>query len=53
METKETTLKKPSKAPKPVTSKKKVAKVEAEKVEAKESDEVTKEPQRKIKRKLK
>lgn len=45
--------KKPSKAPKSAPSKKKVVKEEAEKVEAEETDEVTKEPQRKIKRKLK
>jgi len=53
VETKEAPLKKPSKAPKSAPSKKKVAKKEAEKVEAEEIDEVTKEPQRKIKRKLK
>ncbi len=52
VEPKEVPSKKPSKAPKTVPSKKKVVK-EVEKIETKESDEVYKEPQRKIKRKLK
>ena len=53
VETKEVPSKKPSKAPKYAPSKKKVVKEKAEKVEPEERDEVSKEPQRKIKRKLK
>ena len=53
IETKEVPSKKPSKAPKSAPSKKKVVKEEAKKVEAEETDEISKEPQRRIKRKLK
>jgi hypothetical protein len=53
VEPKEIQPKKPSKAPKTAPSKKSNAKVEAEKTEAKERDEIPKEPQRSIKRKLK
>ncbi len=53
VETKEVPSKKPSKAAKSAPSKKKVVKEEAKKVEAEETDEVPKETQRKIKRKLK
>ncbi|NVM16288.1 MAG: hypothetical protein HWN80_01125 [Candidatus Lokiarchaeota archaeon] len=56
IETKETPSKKPSKPSKPskpTLSKKQVVKEETEKVEAKERKEISKEPQRKIKRKLK
>jgi hypothetical protein len=53
VEPKEMQPKKSSKAPKTAPSKKSNAKVEPEKTEAKERDEIPKEPQRKIKRKLK
>ena len=53
VEPKELPSKKPSKAPKSAPSKKQVVKEETEKLEAKEREEISKEPQRKIKRKLK
>lgn len=52
-ESKETSSKKTSKTPKTAPSKKKELKEDTEKVEVRDSEEISKEPQRKIKRKLK
>lgn len=52
-EPKEAASKKPSKTPKSAPPKKKVEKEDTEKAEVRESEEISKEPQRKIKRKLK
>lgn len=52
-EPKETSSKKPAKTPKTTPPKKKVEKEVTEKVDVTESEEISKEPQRKIKRKLK